>query len=140
MNHQVSQETIDATRRLEEGNRLPDGELYTTLTEPPARSSGNFLATLYHKTLGECKVDLARWMQLMQRYVNRHRNNGDDVTALRGNLTRELSSTSMSTKTFMKGLELLGVTSAKITVTLTREGGQQTVHEVDLGIKQTEPA
>lgn len=119
---------------------MSEENLINTIAANPITESSTdpetVLAQLFRKLLVDLKVDATRWAELMDNFIQDPDNRvvGDRAaeTALRGNLTMELTRPSMTWKVFAKGLKVLQVSQASFTFTTTHADGQTSTANHDM--------
>lgn len=99
------------------------------------------LAGLFRDFLYGDGVSKQKWMQLMNDFMQDHRNNAPnnktEQTTFRGNITKELGREQFTFKNFCRGMRFLGFRGFKITITAIRDEGEHCIQEriVDFGPK-----
>lgn len=85
------------------------------------------LSQLWRMMLVDLNIGPRHWNILMERYLhnpfNGVRDNAQDRTYTRGNLTKELNQRDMSWNVFMKGLRFLGAHQVQLSLNLKRKAG-----------------
>lgn len=114
-------------------NIVADPFTYADLTY---NSANGILAAMFYRILGERKISLPAWGQLMNDFVSDARNglkddNQKDKTSMRGNLTKEFSRLAMTWKVFIKGLKILQVVRFRVHIEAQYATGKPVLHSSD---------
>lgn len=99
----------------------------------------SILSSFYRKILRELRIDIHRFQAILSRYVMQQGfvTNNLEISGTRSALIRELMSATMTWKVFMKGLHVLRIRQATITLTLYRDDEpDMTVHEYTFEVLQ----
>lgn len=113
--------------------------LYDMLTSPTKdiNNATGILSQLWRMMLVDLNIGPRHWNILMERYLhnpyNGVRDNAQDRTYTRGNLTKELNQRDMSWNVFMKGLRFLGAHQVDLVIDLKRNQGN-TKHKITLDL------
>lgn len=100
-------------------------------TEINTGNSDSILASILQKLFIDLNIDHNTFHRLLERYILRSglSRNMKEVSNIRGSLYRELMSTSITWKVFLKGISFLNVPKMHISIKLYHPVGTVTVHE-----------
>lgn len=94
---------------------------------------GGLLAKFWRTIMFDCGLhDFDRYNDLMARYIQKTYNdpNRNERSSARASLGKELMKDSITWKTFIKGLNFLGVLRFELNITLHHANGKVTQHQV----------
>lgn len=109
-----------------------EGNQYAGVNEAPG-----FLARLWRQLLIERRITVQKWSELMDAYLTSRGLKGREGTAVQDSLVKALGSPDMTERTFLKGLQVLGITSAVMEISCTSKDDKVTICRTPLGVIQS---
>lgn len=119
-------------------------------------SPGGVLARLWRQILFDLRISSLKWHSLIGDYINslRKKELGNPSTqsldenenrsptniSLRGTLNKEMAGPSLTYKTFLKGLSILGAIKIKMSIEITWANKNKTTHSLNVNLVTDEEA
>lgn len=107
------------------------------------KHQGNVLFQLFQDMLKVNEVTPPRWSYLMNKYImdlakgNPNLQNQRELSSLRGNMTKEFLSPSMSLRNFMRALRFIGGVRFKLAIEVEYASGRKSTHAIPFSFFNT---